>query len=192
MGSFYRPVHGQGPTASCGVALLARPGISVAPVTTESIGFYVPRSPRYGLWLVDGGFMGGHVVAILYLEDSSGMGETNMAILEQLASLLWALKKPFCIMADWDNEPEAFKGSGWVDSIGGTIVESGRPTCLQGDTARVYDYCVVSSHWLVPPTATLYEPWAPGPHTGILIEVPWNQPRVLVEVLRKPKTFPER
>ena len=76
------PCIGQGPTASCGVALLARPGISVAPVTTRTAGSHIPRSPRFGLWLVEGGFLGGHIVVSLYLQGSSGLGEVNIAILE--------------------------------------------------------------------------------------------------------------
>ena len=126
----------------------------------------------------------------LYLQDSSGLGEVNMAILEQIASLLCALKKPFCIMEDWNVQPDVLRQGGWIDSIGGVIIEAGRPTCLQADTARTYDYCVISSHWILRPAATLYEPWAPGPHTAVMFEVPWKQPRVMIEVARKPKTFP--
>ena len=96
------------------------------------------------------------------------------------------------MMGDWNVTPETLDESGWVTSIGGAFVDSGRPSCLQGDAARNYDYCVVSSHWVHRPTASLYEAWAPGPHTAVLFEVPWDQPRVMVEVVRKPKTFPER
>ena len=96
----------------------------------------------------------------------------NLSIWENLAGVLWALKKPFCIMGDWNVTPETLDESGWVTSIGGAFVDSGRPTRLQGDAARNYDYCVVSSHWVHRPTASLYEAWAPGLHTAVLFEVP--------------------
>ena len=93
------------------------------------------------------------------------------------------------IMADWNVDPDVLNESGWPNGIGGQVCEAGRPTCMQGDSCRVYDYAVASAHWLVTPKATLYEPWAPGPHTAIIFEMPFQQPNLLVTAVREPKTF---
>ena len=72
--------------------------MSATLITSKTAGIHIPTSIRFGLWLVDGGFRGGHIVVSLYLESASGLGETNLATLEQLAGILWALKILFFIM----------------------------------------------------------------------------------------------
>ena len=52
------PCVGKGVTASCGVGLLVRPGISATPIKSSIVGFHVPTSPRFGFWFVEGGHLG--------------------------------------------------------------------------------------------------------------------------------------
>ena len=127
---------------------------------------------------------------VAYLHDSIGLAELNLAILAQIAAVLVGLGKPYFILADWNITPEVLNSGGWLNGIGARVCEAGRPTCIQGDTCRTYDYAAVSAHWLETPKASLYESWAPGPHTAILFEMPFLQPTVMVTAIRKPKTFP--
>ena len=184
------PCIGHGNTASAGVALIVRPGISVTPVTSAVAGFHVPTSARFGFWLIEGGLRGGHIIVVAYLHDSIGLKDLNLALLQEIASVLIALGKPYIILADWNITPDVLVAGEWPNGIGGKICEAGRPTCMQGDSCKAYDYAVTSAQWIHPPTATLYEPWAPGPHTAVLFEMPFKQPNILVTAIRKPKTFP--
>ena len=184
------PCYGRGNTASCGVGILARPGISVTMITSELAGFFVPVSPRFGFWCVEGGFAGRHIVVVLYLVSGVGLNEENLSILEMVASVLITLKKPFLIMADWNFEPKVLKESSWCEGVGASIADPGRPTCLQGDAARVYDYVVYSSHFIAKPSAKLYDAWTPSPHTAVLFQVPWKQTIPQITVFRKPRSFP--
>ena len=93
-------------------------------------------------------------------------------------------------MADWNVIPDVLLNGGWVTSIGGQIAEPGGPTCIQADSLKEYDYAVASSQWIVPPQASLYEPWSPSPHTAVIVEMPFRQPNLNITMLRKPKTFP--
>ena len=44
------PCIGRGKTASCGVALLARPGFPIAPVRFQDYSIHIPSTPRMAFW----------------------------------------------------------------------------------------------------------------------------------------------
>jgi len=131
-------------------------------------------------------------VAVPYFISGVGLDDGNLALLELVTQVLVALGKPFFIMADWNFEPAMLSGSDWLRSVGGSIVSSGRPTCTMMGSASEIDFGVASAQWIVKPSASLFEPWTPSPHTAVLMQMPWTQPVVVIEVCRKPKTFPVR
>ena len=68
----------------------------------------------------------------------------DAALLHQIAGVLFAARKPYLIMADWNMPPEVLSASGWLSPIAGKIVATERPTCVTRGTATVFDYAVVS------------------------------------------------
>jgi len=164
----------------------------MAPLCTANAGVHIPISPRSGFWLVEGGFAGGHVVVVLYFISGVGLNDDNLRLLQTVTLVLAALGKPFCILADWNFEPATLVDSGWLGSVVGSVVAPGRPTCTMLGSATEIDFGVFSAQWIVKPTASLFEPWTPGPHTAVLFCLPCVQPVVNIEVMRKPRTFPIR
>ena len=82
---------------------------------------------------------------------SVGLDHGNLTLLHGAASVWYALRKPYVILADWNNPPDVLAASGWLQSIGGAISASERPTCLVRGARKVYDYAVHSHHWSVAP-----------------------------------------
>ena len=72
----------------------------------------------------------------VYLKDMEGIGGSNTAILEQLATHVRTLRGPWVIGVDWNLEPETLRAAGWLDLVGGTVASPDLPTC----NGKVYDF----------------------------------------------------
>ena len=83
---------------------------------------------------------GGIHLCSIWLIDSQGLSESNLAILAEAAALLHSISGPWIIGGDWNINPQVLQGSGWLDVVGGKIVATPLPTC-NGST---YDFFVVS------------------------------------------------
>ena len=83
---------------------------------------------------------GGVHFGSIYLKDLVGMDDTNMAILQEVAAAITALKGPWILGGDWDLEPHVLQGSGFLRMVRGTMVAPALPTC----NGKTYDYFVVS------------------------------------------------
>ena len=68
-----------------------------------------------------------------------GLSPETMAILDEAAASLRALRVPWIIGGDWNLEPPALMESGWIDMVDGLLVALELATC----NGRVYDYFVI-------------------------------------------------
>ena len=124
--------------ASAGVGIMACGGIGLAPHADA-----VPHeySPRIAAAWVGGVIRGGIHCVSVYLRDSEGLSEANLAILTQLAALLRSLSGPWVVGGDWNIQPQQLQESRWLDLVRGTIHATSQPTCHQS----TYDFFVVSA-----------------------------------------------
>ena len=81
---------------------------------------------------------GMHVISV-YLHDSEGLSERNLALLEVLAAALRTLRGPWVAGGDWNLTPQQVGSTNILDVMCGQIVAPTMPTCHQS----VYDYFVV-------------------------------------------------
>ena len=99
-------VHG----ASGGVAVCARRGLGMEPHAPARDGF---QHRIGGAWVgrvVRGGV---HFVSV-YPKDGDQLGETNLAVLTELAAVLGAIRGPWIVGGDWNMAPELLRSSGWL------------------------------------------------------------------------------
>ena len=82
---------------------------------------------------------GGVTILSLYLHDSQGASEENIAILEAAATFLATIHGPWIICADFNMCPRTLEQTGWVDLVNGVVHATTEPTC---GTNR-YDYFIV-------------------------------------------------
>jgi hypothetical protein len=107
-------------------------------------GFDVPTSAHFCFWLPEGVFSDGFLNVVAYLVDTVGLDGTNRNLMQQIAAVLYALGKPFVILADWNFNPEVLHQYGWLQTIKGYVVAPARPTCLAKEASNTYDYAVCS------------------------------------------------
>ena len=80
-----------------------------------------------------------HVIS-LYLEDSEGLSEYNLSVLQEAAALVLALGTPWVMAGGWNITPTRVLQANWLSVVKGTVFTSELPTCH----ANTYDYFVVS------------------------------------------------
>jgi hypothetical protein len=71
----------------------------------------------------------------VYLKDSEGLGQTNLAILTELAAYIGTIRGPWVVAGDWNITPQQLQAASWDK-----IVKWFSPTC----NGKVYDFFVVS------------------------------------------------
>ena len=148
-----------------------------------------PTSAHFGLWLSEGIFSHGLIVVVLYLVGAVGFDHGKLALLHSVASVLYALRKPYVMLADWNNPPDVFEASVWLQTIGGVISATERSTCLVKGSCRDCDYAV-SHHWSFVPKASLHESWSARPHTAVRFDTNAKQAPIGISVFRRPRAFP--
>ena len=79
---------------------------------------------------------GGFHLGSIWLFDSQGASQQNLAVLGAAAEQLALLRGPWVIGGDWNMPPHDLAATGWPDLVGGTIVAPELPTC----NGKVYDY----------------------------------------------------
>ena len=73
------------------------------------------------------------VVASVYLETSSGMGEFNTRLLADIGTALAPTRWPLVVMGDWNNEPEVMGALGFGHQLGVTLL---KPNVFAGGTFK--------------------------------------------------------
>eukprot|EP00969_Alexandrium_andersonii_P314472 13892230-Alexandrium_andersonii.AAC.1 len=121
--------------ASGGVAVCARKGLGVEPHRQAPDGF----QHRIGGAWVGAVIRGGVHFVSVYLKDGDGLGETNLAILAELAAFLGALRGPWVVGGDWNISPEVLVSSNWLQAVGGVVEAPAQPTCH----SCTYDFFVL-------------------------------------------------
>ena len=175
-------------SASADVALVARDGWSVKPLGLCDVGFDLPTSAHFGFGLSKGIFEQGLIIVVVYLVDSVGLN--NLALLHSFQGVLYAFRKPYVTMADWNVPPDVLAESGWLQAIGWIISAPDRPTCLVNGSARVYDFAVHSHRWSSAQKAHLFETWAASPYTAVRFDTVSSQIPIEISVFRRPRAYP--
>ena len=124
--------------ASAGVGILSSGGIGLQPHDDAIPHEY---SPCIAAAWIGGVIRGGIHCVSVYLRDSEGLSEANLAILTQLAALLKSLSGPWLVGGDWNLQPELLRDARWLDLVHGTVHAPSQPTCH----SSTYDYFVVSA-----------------------------------------------
>jgi len=123
----------------------------------------------------------------VYLKDSTGLGETNLAILQELSAIIAMLSGPWIIGGDWNLEPQALKDANWLNLVHGTAVFPCVPTC----NSSVYDFFVVADA-LVCTVAGIARVDGAGlhPHAPSRLYLRSDAKRMLTRQLVKPAKVP--
>ena len=70
------------------------------------------------------------------------------------------------------------------------VVSSKQPTCITFTAARELDFMVISNHWRGPCSAHRLDTWRASPHVGVQFALPMEQPRVNIQVIKRPHQWP--
>ena len=116
--------------------MCARKGLGVVPNATAKDGYEHRISGAWVQCILRGGV---HCFSV-YMKDGDGAGETNQAILAELAAILGAVRGPWIVGGDWNMAPEVLARSGWPSIVEGRVAAPDQPTCND----KVYDYFVPS------------------------------------------------
>ena len=94
---------------------------------------------RISLSWVDGVQRGGVHCGSIWLFDSQGLSDANMALLEEAAVALRLCQGGWILGGDWNITPDLLKASKWLDMVGGVVFATSLPTCNDS----TYDFFVV-------------------------------------------------
>ena len=122
---------------SGGTAVASRKGLGSSPHNFIADGF----KHRIGAAWICAVVKGGVHCFSLYLKDGDDMGDTNTAILTQLAAAIAAVDGPWVVGGDWNMTPKALLDSNWPSIVKGHIHAPALPTCNDS----TYDFFLVSS-----------------------------------------------
>ena len=96
---------------------------------------------RIALSWVDGVQRGGIHCGSIWLYDTQGLSEANMALREEAAVALRLCQGEWILGGDWNIPPELLKASKWLEMVDGVIFATPLPTCNDS----TYDFFVVHS-----------------------------------------------
>ena len=171
---------------SAGVAVAARSHFGMAGHSSAA------ERPACGRGRTAGGHVsiackGGIHVLSLYLWCSEGLTQRNLDLLQYVAQLLAAVRGPWVLAADFNCEPKLLQDSGWLDLVGGVIVEPGRATCGR----RTYDYFVIARglQRAVRGIAVVTDAGL-HPHSPVRLYLQGKPRRLLARTLVHPHKFP--
>jgi len=122
---------------SGGTGVASRKGLGSSPHTFLADGY----KHRIGAAWVGAIVKGGVHCFSLYLKDGDGMGDTNTAILTQLAAAIASVKGPWVVGGDWNMTPQDLLNSNWPSIVKGHVHAPALPTCNDS----TYDFFVVSN-----------------------------------------------
>ena len=123
-------------SGGCGVAVKKGSGISA--VSTSDLD---PEAKhRIAAAWVDVVIKGGITIISVYMADSEGLSERNMAVLQEATALVRSLRSPWIMAGDWNMEPSTLNSAGWVDTTGGVVVAPALVTC----NSSTYHFFVAS------------------------------------------------
>ena len=136
---------------------------------------------------------GGVDLLSVYLISGEGPSESNAAICNQVADKLLCLNRPFIIGGDWQMTSEQLESMGWVQRVGGVIVQPSSvtpPSCSSGK-GRMIDYFVVSKG-LEHLVADCYvvQLATTTPHRPVRIEFYSGVREPHMRVFKRPQAFP--
>ncbi|CAK0847965.1 unnamed protein product, partial [Prorocentrum cordatum] len=120
-----------------------------------------------------------------------GVKGWNHDVLVALGAFTRALADPWLVMADWNIEPAALRGTGWPQKLGAVVVTpSCRATCDKGP-GRMYDYGLASVGCPeVSLRAELRVPWKT--HCGVVVTVKAARAQRWYRHLAVPEPLPVR
>ena len=123
--------------ATGGNGIFARRGMGINQHTDKAVrdGF----RHRIAISWVDGVQRGGLHCGSIWLFDSQGLSESNMALLEEAAIALQLCQGGWVLGGDWNMPPELLKASKWLEMVNGVIFATPLPTCNDS----TYDFFVV-------------------------------------------------
>ena len=132
------PAHATSLTGtSGGTAIASRKGLGHIPCHKQ---FKDGFNQRLGAAWIGAVQKGGVHFVTVYLKDGEGIGETNQAILTELAAYLGTIRGPWIVAGDWNVTPQQLQAASWDKIVKGAIKHPKEATC----NGKVYDFFVVS------------------------------------------------
>ena len=132
------PAHATSLTGtSGGTAIASRKGLGHIPCHKQLREGFRHRLGAAWIGAVQRG--GVHFITV-YLKDGEGIGQTNQAILTELAAYLGTIRGPWVVGGDWNVTPQQLQAASWDQIVKGTIKHPAQATC----NGKVYDFFVVS------------------------------------------------
>ena len=116
----------------------ARRGIGIRDPDFEHISSALQH--RFHLARVSAVMKGGVRMASLYLEFGVGLNEANLAILQEVATVLCALGAPWILAGDFNSTPEQLEATNFLQLVRGVVIAPAPPTC----NGKVFDDFIVS------------------------------------------------
>ena len=123
---------------SGGLAIAARSYMGVSPVP-HSHGN--DMASRVHVAWIGSICRGGFFLLSIYLWDSEGLSERNLAVLHRAAAIAHSISGPWLIGGDFNLSPTELLQSGWLAIVGGSIVAPSQPTC----NGSVNDFFVIKA-----------------------------------------------
>ena len=129
---------------------------------------------------------GGEHFVTVYLQDTEGIGETNQAILTELAAYLGTIRGPWIVAGDWNVTPQQLKAAPWDQIVKGAIKQPNEASC----NGKVYDFFVVSKSLSASVVAvTALDNGGFSPHSAVRMFLSGAARHKAVRKLTKPKAI---
>jgi len=142
---------------------------------------------RFKLAWIGAILRGGLHAGSVYLQDSVGLNDVNLAVLQEVAVVLKQLRGPWVLAGDWNINPDLLRSSAWLDVVGGVLVAPQTPTC-HGST---YDFFVVSQDLASSVVAVArVDDGGMHPHHPVRMLLRGDARRKLTRQLVRPKRVP--
>ena len=172
-------------SSSAGCAVCTKKGIGMHPHAVDII--QEGSRCRFKAAWVGGVLRGGIHCCSVYLKDSVGASETNLNLLQEVATFLSCVKGPWVIGGDWNMSPQLLESTQFLSMVHGVIVAPDSPTC----NGSIYDYFVISEG-LLPAVAGIARIDDAGlsPHWPTRLYLRSDARRHLVRQLVRPRKVP--
>ena len=131
----------------------------------------------------------------VYLPTGGEMCAVKRRILNELLLTLWALKKPFILVGDWNCDAQLLEEVGFLRAAMARAFVPEGYTCIQQTVRGIMskssiDYAVCSYHFGLAPRVALFEPGKTAPHMATELTLPMNLPVPLLPMRVLPLRWP--
>ena len=80
----------------------------------------------------------------LYMQTNAGLNATNLALLEDIATLQEKVQLPVLVAGDWNMKARRFETSEFLIRAGMEAVAPSKPTCIKPKSKTTIGFCALS------------------------------------------------